>query len=192
MTKADIYQECPVFETESFLLRLIKEGDAEDLLKCYSCPEAVRFINSDNCINNFYYQTLDEMKNAITFWLKSYDNKEFVRFSVIDRQKKAAVGTIEMFGRSESDKTVHKIGILRIDLLPEYEKQHYISEILKLSNERFYSAFRTEHIISKAIPEATERRAALEENGFCRLPGKAVTAFDDYYIDNRIILFEKL
>jgi hypothetical protein len=47
------YDKGPVYETESFLLRLVEAGDAEDLLKCYSDPAAVALMNSDRCTSDF-------------------------------------------------------------------------------------------------------------------------------------------
>ena len=43
----DVYEYCPEFENEKFLLRLISAEDSNDLLKVYSDPDAVPFFNSD-------------------------------------------------------------------------------------------------------------------------------------------------
>ena len=37
----DVYEQIPVMESEKFLLREIKDGDAEDLLRVYSDKDAV-------------------------------------------------------------------------------------------------------------------------------------------------------
>lgn len=49
----DVYEQIPVMESEKFLLREIKDGDAEDLLRVYSDKDAVPLFNSDNCVNGF-------------------------------------------------------------------------------------------------------------------------------------------
>ena len=45
----DVYEYCPQFENEKFLLRLISAQETNALLKVYSDAEAVPFFNSDNC-----------------------------------------------------------------------------------------------------------------------------------------------
>ena len=42
----NVYEECPVYETESFLLRQVKLEDAQDLLACYSDKENVNNIET--------------------------------------------------------------------------------------------------------------------------------------------------
>ena len=37
----NIYVHCPIYETESFVLRLVTLEDAEALLKCYSDKDMV-------------------------------------------------------------------------------------------------------------------------------------------------------
>ena len=63
----DVYEQIPVMESEKFLLREIKDGDAEDLLRVYSDKDAVPLFNSDNCVNGFYYTSIEEMKDTIAF-----------------------------------------------------------------------------------------------------------------------------
>ena len=64
----DVYEQIPVMESEMFLLREIEDGDAEDLLKVYSDKDAVPLFNSDNCVNGFYYTSIEEIKDSIAFW----------------------------------------------------------------------------------------------------------------------------
>lgn len=58
------YQKCPVYETSSFLLRLVQLDDAKDLLACYSDRRAVANMNADCCTSDFYYETLTKCRNA--------------------------------------------------------------------------------------------------------------------------------
>ena len=54
----NIYEKCPEFESERFLIRLLRDKDCDDLLKVYSDKKALPFFNSDNCDgDNFYYAT---------------------------------------------------------------------------------------------------------------------------------------
>ncbi len=89
-----VYEEVPVFENEKYLLHFVKIDDANDLLEVYSDKNALPFFNSDNCHgDNFYYPTLERMQEAIHFWLDSYKNKWFVRWSIIEKKNNKAIGT---------------------------------------------------------------------------------------------------
>lgn len=91
----NVYEKCPVLENENFLLRFVEENYAQDLLSVYSDEKAVPLFNSDNCNgDDFHYTTLEQMKKAVDFWLYSYREKFFVRWSMIDKKTDTAVGTI--------------------------------------------------------------------------------------------------
>ena len=47
----EVYIECPAFEDDNYLLRLVEIEDAKDLLKVYSDEKAVPYFNSDNWNN---------------------------------------------------------------------------------------------------------------------------------------------
>ena len=68
----NVYEQCPIYETKSFILRLVKLEDAEDLLACYSDKDNVSKLNSDFCTSDFYYSTVSEMEDCIKFWLEEY------------------------------------------------------------------------------------------------------------------------
>jgi hypothetical protein len=154
----DPYKKCSIFETTHFTIRLIKKSDAEDLLECYSDENAQKYFNADNCLNDFKYKTLEEMNKTIDFWVSAYKNKSFIRFSIVNKSHGKAVGTIEIFGGSH--------GVLKIDIKSEYEKKKYLNEIIDVSVSNFYVLFKTNRIITKAIPEANDRIMALTDYGF--------------------------
>ena len=52
------FLDCPVYETEHFIIRKLKREDAEALFSCYSDPDAARFFNGDCCGDDFYYTDL--------------------------------------------------------------------------------------------------------------------------------------
>ncbi len=182
MTNINPYEKCPIYETKSFILRLVEKTDALDLLKCYSDVEAVKLMNSDNCINNFHYVTIEEMIDCILFWIKDYENKVYVRFSIVDKSTKTAIGTIEVFKRRQMDEKALVCGVLRIDLRSEYERKNYLMELLKLSNIHFYDIFKVNRIIIKSIPYAKERISALIESGFSELKNNTVVEYSNYFI----------
>ena len=100
----NVYENCPVLESEKYLLRLVKTDDVNDLLEVYGDKNALPFFNSDNCSgDNFYYPTKEKMEAAVGFWLYSYEKKWFVRWAIIDKTASMAIGTIEMFHRTAED-----------------------------------------------------------------------------------------
>ncbi|WBW97060.1 GNAT family N-acetyltransferase [Oceanirhabdus sp. W0125-5] len=184
--KENPYKKCPIYETNKFILRLVEENDAEDLLECYSDSVAVKFFNSDNCTSNFIYKTLDEMKNCIKFWIEEYKNQYYVRFSIVDKTRGKAIGTIEMFAKDDYVGEYGKVGVLRLDLATRYEKVEVITEVLDIIEDNFYCDFEVENIITKAIPEAKERVAALKNCGFRELEPNTVVSYDSYYIKSKM------
>ena len=65
----NVYENCPVYENETYLLRLVEDGDIDDLLKVYSDEKAVPFFNADNCHgDDFHYVTRERMQQALAFW----------------------------------------------------------------------------------------------------------------------------
>ena len=63
---SDVYENCPAFENDKFLLRFSQLDDAEDLVSVYSDKNALPFFNSDNCHgDNFYYPNEDRMRQIL-------------------------------------------------------------------------------------------------------------------------------
>lgn len=162
----DVYGKCPIIENDRFLLRLIAEDDAHDLFKVYSDKKALPFFNSDNCHGDNFYMT--EEKNVlevIRYWLLEYENKGFVRFSIVDKTKNTVVGTIELFNR-KADDYFNDCGLLRLDLHFDYENSGDIADILSLITEPAFELFHCSMIATKAPVYAVDRIAALKETGF--------------------------
>ena len=103
------YQKCPV-----------QLDDAKDLLACYSDRRAVANMNADCCTSDFYYETLTQMQECIRFWLREYQQQAYIRFAIIDKTVKKAVGTAEIFGGTLGG-GLSGFGVLRIDLALPYE-----------------------------------------------------------------------
>lgn len=182
----NVYEYCPQFENDKYLLRFISSEDTADLLKVYSDPAAVPFFNSDSCNgDDFYYRSLERMQQAVDFWIFSYNEKYFVRWTIIDKETMEAVGTIELFHR-EADEHFYECGLLRLDLRSDYENATQIATILSLIKEAAYDLFYCDIIATKAVPQATERLKALHELGFVAadkmLVGHDGTKYGDYYI----------
>lgn len=178
----DIYKECPMYKNKIVTLRQTNMDDVQELLKCYSDKKALPLFNSDNCHgDDFYYTTIEKMKEAINFWNLSYKNKEFVRWTVILNDTNEKIGTIEMFHRIADDE-FNDYGVLRIDLQSSYEKQSVIDDILEIVNENFYKAFDVEEILTKSIPDAAERITSLVKKGYNPIKKKFMMIYDDYFV----------
>ena len=171
-------------ENDRFLLCLVSKEDAEDLLEVYSDRNALPFFNSDNCDgDNFYYPTLGRMEEAIDFWLSSYENGWFVRFSIIDKTISQAIGTIEMFKRKAED-GFNDAGVLRLDVRSDYERTEILEELLELFVPQAYALFGCDKIITKVPVYAVERRQAVQAAGFEKSESLLIGTHDHYPYNN--------
>lgn len=181
----NVYESCPVLESGSFLLRLAEKDDLKDLLRVYSDRNALPFFNSDNCDgDNFYYATEERMAQALEFWKLSYENGWFVRLSIIDKAASIAVGTVELCLRVSED-AFHNMGILRVDLRSDYEREDVLYEIISLVAPHMADMLGCCGVLTKAPLYAVERIKALQKAGFTKsehlLIGKTGYAYDGYW-----------
>lgn len=185
----NVYENCPTFENDKFMLRLTMERDIADLLKVYSDEKALPLFNSDNCHgDDFHYTTLERMQQAYDFWEEAYRNGWFVRWSIVDKATNKAVGTIEEFHRDAGD-YFDDCGLLRLDLRSDYEVGDKIASILSLIVLPSFDLFGCSKVATKAIPAATERIKALTALGFTPsdkpLIGSDGTKYYSYYELNK-------
>lgn len=182
----DVYEICPQFENDNYILRMICIDDTLDLLKVYSDKEAIPFFNSDNCGgDDFHYTTEERMRKALEYWLFEYNRRGFVRWGIVSKQTNEVIGTIELFHRTSNDYFTN-CGLLRLDLRSDYEKAREIEKILVLLIEPTYTLFDCDKIATKAIAKATERINALDNLGFKHtyqmLTGHDGTKYSFYYV----------
>jgi len=177
--KPDPYDVCPTYESEHFLLRFVSLDDAPDLLECYKNPTVSVQGNSENCDFGYGSQTLDEMLDFINRWLEAYKVRGFIRFSIIDKQKNRAIGTIEIFGGGHNNHSV-----LRIDNVAGYENEKALSELLKIADS-FFHDIDCKKIVTKVMPEATQRMKAVTQNGYAPYPANDEWDRNDYYMKLR-------
>lgn len=180
-----IYENCGVLESGKFLLRLVEREDCDDLLQVYSDKNALPFFNSDNCDgDNFYYATRERMEEALDFWRLSYENRWFARLSIVDKAVSKAVGTVELCLRVSEDE-FHNMGILRIDLRSDYEREDALYEIMALTVPHIPEMLGCSGILTKVPIYAVERLKAVQKAGFTKsehlLVGKNGYAYDGYW-----------
>ena len=185
MDKIDIYDTVPHFCSKNFDIRFIEQEDCESLLKVYSDKLAQPFFNSDNCHgDDFCYKTVARMKEAMNFWFESYKKRYFVRYAIVDRQTKITIGTVELFTRFSDDHFNNCI-IMRTDLLSDYEKSEYLSDLTQAFIEHALQYYEGNMIATKAIDSAEQRISALLTIGFRKsdfcLIGFDGTKYNEYY-----------
>ena len=181
----DIYRTCPTLESETFLVRLFQEADCDDLLKVYSDKKALPFFNSDNCDgDNFYYATRERMAEAIRFWKTSYENGWFARLSVVDKSASCVIGTVEVCLRVSED-FFNQMGILRVDVRSDYEREDVLFEIFSLVTPKLAEMLGCKGVLTKAPIYAVDRIHAIQRVGFQKskhlLIGKTGYAYDGYW-----------
>lgn len=181
----NIYEAFPVLENETFRLRLIENEDCNDLLKVYSDKNALPFFNSDNCDgDNFYYATKERMAEALDFWKLSYENGWFARISIVDKSSSSVIGTIELCLRVSEDE-FNNMGILRVDVRSDYEKENMLCDIITLIMPHIPEMLGCDGILTKVPIYAVERMKAIQKAGFVKsehlLIGKTGYAYDGYW-----------
>ena len=181
----NIYEKCPVLESDKFIIRLFQDDDCDDLLKVYSDKNALPFFNSDNCDgDNFYYATKERMTDAIGFWRMSYENGWFVRLSIVDKTVSSVIGTVELCVRVSNDE-FNNMGILRVDVRSDYEQVNLLYEIFSLVTPRMEEMLGCKGVLTKAPIYAIERIRAIQKVGFVKseylLIGKTGYAYDGYW-----------
>lgn len=181
----DIYKKCPILESDKFLLRLVINEDCDDLLKVYSDKNALPFFNSDNCNgDNFYYATKERMIEALDFWKMSYENGWFVRLAIVDKSLSSVIGTIELCLRASED-AFNNMGILRVDVRSDYEKESMLYDIIALIIPHMSEMLGCDGIITKAPIYAIERINAIQKLGFTKsehlLVSHSGCSYDGYW-----------
>lgn len=169
------YRLCPEYVTKRFFLRLVRTEDAQDLLRCYSDASAVARMNSDACTNDFYYTNIEQMQQAINFWLQEYKEERYVRFSIIERCGDRAIGTVEIFGGA--------YGVLRIDLCSVYETTDVLCELVACAVCNFYDDFNILNMCVKMMQNTPERNAVMQAFGF--VPSEEYRSGMNYWLRKR-------
>ena len=169
----NVYQNCPTFITQRYVLRLVRKEDAPGLLKVYSDKTAQAYFNDDNCTSNFRYSTLKEMQDCVNMWLWSYENGWFVRWVIMEDKK--PVGTVEMFRRDDGEDG-RGCGVLRMDVQGRCEFEDVFDELLDTMLQPLHEHFGCAEILTKAPGFAHQRQSALRLHGF--VPAKPLTGHD--------------
>ena len=173
--KKDVFQNCPIYQSDRFEIRKMEMKDAHELFRCYSNPQAARYFNGDCCGDDFYYTDYEKFLECMKFWESRYQVRDFVRFTIVDQKQKEIAGMVEICPSYKYSADGSKIGILRIDLLPEYENEKMIKELLTVILEHIYEDFEVQAY-------ATARRSILKQFHFVAAMDECNISFRDYFI----------
>ena len=105
-----------------------------------------------------------------------------VIFTIVDQKQKEIAGMVEICPSYKYSADGSKIGILRIDLLPEYENEKMLNELLTLILEHIYEDFEVQAVLMKAQEYATARRNILKQFHFVAAMDECNISFRDYFI----------
>lgn len=182
MEEIKVFEKCPEYQSEHFYIRQMKMTDADELFQCYSNPKAAKYFNGDCCSDDFYYTDYSKFQMCMEYWEERYRAKDFVRFTILNREKEEAIGMIEICPSYKYSADGFCMGILRMDLRPEYEIEEAVQELLNLILENVYSDFGVKSVIIKAQEYAHVRRKALKKLHFVSAKEECNISFNDYFI----------
>ncbi len=178
----DVFTVCPEYETGHFKIRKLEAGDVEELFPCYSDPEAARYFNGDCCGDDFYYTDKEKFRECVEYWLSRYEARDFVRWSILDKGTGLLVGTIEVCPSLKYAVDGKMMGILRIDLRSEYEKQAVLEELMDILMVNIYEDFQVASVIMKIQKDAEERQKLIKKYQFVSAKEECNISLEDYYI----------
>jgi hypothetical protein len=95
------------------------------------------------------------------------------------------VGTIEVCPFLKYAVDGKRMGILRIDLRSDYERQEILNELLDVLIKHVYEDFRIASLIMKIQKEAGERQKLIQEYQFVDAKEECNISLEDYYIRYR-------
>lgn len=116
------------------------------------------------------------------FWESRYQAKDFVRFTIMDIELEKIIGMAEVCPSYKYSADGHCMGILRLDLLPEYEAGKDIQELMEMLLKHIYEDFHVHSVIMKAQEEALTRRNVLKSLHFVPAQDECSIPFKDYFI----------
>ena len=91
--------------------------------------------------------------------------KDFVRFTIIDWKQEKSVGMVEICPSYKYSVDGSKIGILRIDLLPKYENEKMLKELLTMILEHIYEDFDESTGLCNSKTKCTKTVSFCSSNG---------------------------
>lgn len=100
----------------------------------------------------------------------------------MDIKLEKVIGMTEVCPSYKYSADGHCMGILRLDLLPEYEARRDIRELLELILEHVYKDFQVHSVIMKAQEDALIRRNVLKSLHFVPAQDECSILFKDYFI----------
>ncbi|MFJ7928520.1 GNAT family N-acetyltransferase [Peribacillus sp. NPDC096448] len=108
----------PILETKRLVLREMAEGDAADILKCFSNPDVLRYYGQTPLTNT------DQVKKLIKKFSKNFEVRHGIKWGIELKGKDGIIGTIGFQEWSQE----HKRAELSYALFPKYWGNGYATE----------------------------------------------------------------
>ncbi|RXI98587.1 N-acetyltransferase [Anaerobacillus alkaliphilus] len=111
----------PTLETERLILREITNADVNGIYSCFSNEEVTKFYGQNSI------HTVEEAKQFIEFFAKSYQEQRGIRWGIECRDTKEFLGTIGFNALSRK----HKRAELGYELHPSHWRKGYAKEAIR-------------------------------------------------------------
>lgn len=135
------------------------------------------------CSYGFRLDSLQQAQTCVAAWLYEYSMGNFVRWATVTDGQ--VIGTVELFHRLSEDAFNHH-GLLRLEVLPDWEDPATLCELLTPLHQHAYTLFDCFILTTKAPDFATVRQQALQQCGYMpsanMLVGNHGTAYGDYWV----------
>ena len=105
-----------------------------------------------------------------------------MRLTIVDKERKKPVGTIEICPSKKYSVDDKWMGILRIDILPEYETEEAFGELMGEILLHIYKDYGVDSVLMKARDDAAVRRAVMQKLFFVPAKEECNISYLDYFI----------
>lgn len=146
----------PTINTEKFLLRRLKNEDAEAVFLIRSNKKIAKYIDRPLA------KSLDDALQFIAKIDAGILKKDVVYWAICNKTTSKIIGTITLWQISEMDKTA-EIGF---ELLPEYQGLGTIQEVIPKVIEFGFNNLKLIEIIGEVAPDNAKSVALLKKHGF--------------------------
>ena len=116
------------------------------------------------------------------YWESRYEVHDFVRLTIVDKERKKPVGTIEICPSKKYSVDDKWMGILRIDILPEYETEEAFGELMGEILLHIYKDYGVDSVLMKARDDAAARRSVMQKLFFVPAKEECNISYLDYFI----------
>ncbi len=171
-----VFRKFPEVAIDHYLLREIREDDAEDLFELYSDAETLQYEGM------IPLQNLDEMKQLIADIQNGYEQHKTLRWIIEDQCSKKAIGSIAMYYIHPWQRTA----CMGYALNRSCWKQGIMHTCMKGLLQHLYYNYHLQHVLLTIWPGNLASMALAAKLGFLyqgMLPGSGYNAVTKTKVD---------